>query len=44
MKNPFVKKIGKYLFRAYIIWSICADLVLIGGVMTLLLVDFKIVF
>lgn len=44
MKNPFVKEIGKYLFRAYIIWSICADLVLIAGVVALLFVDFKIVF
>lgn len=44
MKNPFVKKIGKYLFRAYIIWSICADLVLIAGVLALLFVDFKIIF
>jgi hypothetical protein len=44
MKNPFVKEIGKYLFRAYIIWSICADLVLIAGVAALLFVDFKIVF
>ena len=44
MKNPFVKEIGKYLFRAYIIWSICADIVLIAGVAALLFVDFKIVF
>ena len=44
MKNPFVKEIGKYLFRAYIIWSVCADLVLIAGVLALLFVDFKIIF
>ena len=44
MKNPFVKEIGKYLFRAYIIWSVCADLVLIEGVLALLFVDFKIIF
>ena len=44
MKNPFVKEISKYLFRAYIIWSVCADLVLIGGVVALLFVDFKIIF
>jgi|TARA_R110000744_G_scaffold302376_2_gene411365 hypothetical protein len=44
MKNPFVKEIGKYLFKAYIIWSVCADLVLIAGVLALLFVDFKIIF
>ena len=44
MKNPFVKEIGKYLFKAYIIWSVCADLVLIAGVLALFFVDFKIIF
>jgi hypothetical protein len=37
MKNPLVLTISKYLLKAYIVWSICADLVLIAGIIALLL-------
>ena len=37
MKNPLVLTISQYLFKAYIVWSICADLVLIVGIIALLL-------
>jgi len=44
MKNPLVLKVSKYLFKCYIIWSICADLFLIAGIIALLLGDIKISF
>jgi len=31
MKNPLVNTISKWMFRAYILWSICADIIIIGG-------------
>lgn len=37
MKNPLVIKVGKYLFRGYIVWSICADVLLIASAIALLL-------
>jgi hypothetical protein len=37
MKNPLVKKISAAMFRLYIAWSVCADVVLITGVIALLL-------
>ena len=42
MKNPVVLKISKYLFKGYIIWSVCADLILIAGLIALLLGDMQI--
>ena len=33
MKNPSSKRnIGKWMFKAYILWSICADDILIAGI------------
>ena len=37
MKNPLVKKISVAMFRLYIAWSICADIILIAGIIALLL-------
>ena len=37
MKNPLVREAGKWMFRGYIVWSICADLSLIGGLVYLVL-------
>ena len=36
MKAPSAKQAGKVLFKAYIVWSVCADIALIGGVFFLL--------
>ena len=44
MKNPLVRELSKWMFKAYIIWSICADITLLAGVLALLFVDFKIIF
>lgn len=44
MKNPLVRQtrlgqttiiVGKCLFRAYIIWSVVADIILLAGVFAL---------
>ena len=32
MQNPLVQTIGKWLLRGYILWSISADIILIGGI------------
>jgi len=37
MKKPIVKEAGKWVLRGYIIWSICADLSLLGGLLYLML-------
>jgi len=37
MKNPLVKKVSLVMFKLYILWSICADLLLIAGIIALLL-------
>jgi hypothetical protein len=37
MKNPLVKKVSVVMFKLYILWSICADLLLIAGIVALLL-------
>ena len=37
MKAPSAKQAGKLLFRMYIVWSICADVILICGVAALVL-------
>ena len=31
------KVITKWLFRAYIAWSICADIIILGGIVYLLI-------
>ncbi len=36
MKNPLVQTISKWMFRAYIAWSICADIIVIGGIIYLI--------
>ncbi len=36
MKNPIVRKVSVVMFRAYIAWSICADIILIAGMVALL--------
>jgi len=36
MKSPIVKNISTYMFRLYIAWSICADIILITGIIVLL--------
>jgi len=41
---PVVKKTVKWMFRVYIAWSVCADIVLITGVLMLLLGDLQISF
>ncbi len=42
MKNPLVEKVSSYLFKAYIAWSIIADIILIGGLIALWLGGIKI--
>jgi len=37
MKNLQVKKISVVMFRLYITWSICADIILIAGIIALIL-------
>ena len=44
MKNPLVKKISVVMFKVYILWSICADILLISGIIALLLGFGKITF
>jgi len=36
MKIPLVREISKWMFRAYIAWSVCADIVLISGIVWLI--------
>lgn len=31
-----VRKIFDYMFKAYIVWSICADFIIIGGIIYLI--------
>ena len=42
IQTPVIKEAVKWMFKAYIVWSICADIILIGGVVLLLLGDVKI--
>ena len=37
MKNLQVKKISVLMFKLYITWSVCADIILITGIIALLL-------
>ena len=43
-QTPTVKEAVKWMFKAYIVWSICADIILIGGVLMLLFGDLQISF
>ena len=36
MMGEYSKVITKWLFRAYIVWSIIADIIVIGGIVYLL--------
>ena len=36
MTNPLVQEIAKWMFKAYIGWSICADLIIVGGIVYLI--------
>ncbi len=36
MKNPLVQMLGKWLFKAYVLWSISADIILISGIVYLI--------
>jgi len=42
--TPLVKATGKWMFRAYMVWSICADLILIAGMVALIFGDLTIKF
>ena len=35
MKNPLVRELSKWMFKAYIVWSICADITLLAGLVYL---------
>jgi hypothetical protein len=35
MKTPLVRELSKWMFKAYIVWSICADIALLGGLIYL---------
>ena len=39
MKNPIVRMISKWMFRGYMVWSVCADLTLVGGIVYVNLVE-----
>ena len=43
-QTPIVKEAVKWMFKAYIVWSVCADIILIGGIVLLLLGDLQISF
>jgi len=36
MKSPLVQSLSKWVFKAYIVWSICADIILLGGMIYLI--------
>jgi len=33
MVGDYSKVLTKWLFRAYVVWSICADIIILGGVL-----------
>ena len=37
MLKDYSKSISKWLFRLYIAWSICADIIVLSGIVYLLL-------
>jgi hypothetical protein len=36
MKSPIVREVSKWMFKAYIFWSICADITLLAGLIYLI--------
>ena len=44
VKNRIEITTGKWMFKAYIVWSICADLILIAGMVALFFGDLTISF
>ena len=36
MFKKYSKPITKWAFRAYIVWSVCADIIVLGGVVYLM--------
>jgi len=36
LNNQITKKILSYMFKAYIGWSVCADLIIISGIIYLI--------
>jgi len=44
IQTPVVKKAAKWMFKGYIAWSICVDIILIIGVLMLLVGDLQISF
>ena len=44
IQTPVVKEAVKWMFKAYIVWSVCADIILIGGIVLHLLGDVQISF
>jgi len=36
LHNQTIKKILSYMFKAYVGWSICADLIIISGIIYLI--------
>ena len=36
MKNPLVQTVSKWMFVHHIAWSVCADVILIGGIVYLI--------
>ena len=43
-QSPIVKEAVKWMFKAYVVWSVWADIILIGGIVLLLLGDVQISF
>lgn len=35
-KNPLVRSVGKLAFKVYIVWSVCADIALLSGIIYLI--------
>jgi len=36
MKTPLVREVSKWMFRGYMVWSVCADIALLGGIVYLI--------
>ncbi len=35
-KNPLIKEVGRLMFKGYVAWSICADVILVSGIVYLI--------
>ena len=35
-QTPLVKELSKWMFRAYVLWSVCADIALLSGIIWLI--------